>query len=74
MLVGAAAYWLQAPSQSASAYTTAIVARGNIEDSVTTLGNLQPRDYVDVGAQATGQLKKLYVDVGDIVKQAQLLA
>ncbi|MFL6689307.1 MAG: efflux RND transporter periplasmic adaptor subunit [Alphaproteobacteria bacterium] len=74
LLVGAAAYWLQAPSQSASAYTTAIVARGNIEDSVTTLGNLQPRDYVDVGAQATGQLKKLYVDVGDIVKQAQLLA
>lgn len=57
-----------------SAYTTATVERGDIEDTVTALGNLQPRDYVDVGAQATGQLKKLYVDIGYVVKQGQLLA
>ncbi|HSC18318.1 MAG TPA: efflux RND transporter periplasmic adaptor subunit [Rhizomicrobium sp.] len=55
-------------------YVTADVARGDIEDTVTALGNLQPRDYVDVGAQATGQLKKLYVDIGYTVKQGQLLA
>ena len=29
---------------------------------------------MDVGAQVSGQLKKLYVDVGDHVKQGQLLA
>src|SRR6185503_1234298 len=52
----------------------ATVGRGDIEDTVTALGNLQPRDYVDVGAQATGQLKKLYVDIGSVVKQGQLLA
>ena len=58
---------------AASGFTTTVVATGDIEDSVTALGNLQPRDYVDVGAQATGQLKKLYVDIGDVVKQGQLL-
>lgn len=55
-------------------FTTVTVTRGNIEDSVTALGNLQPKNYVDVGAQATGQLRKLYVDIGDTVKEGQLLA
>jgi len=55
-------------------YILATVAKGDIEDTVTALGNLQPRDYVDVGAQVSGQLKKLYVVVGDSVKQGQLLA
>lgn len=55
-------------------YLTATVARGDIEDSVTAVGNLQPRDYVDVGAQVSGQLKKLYVDLGDEVKQGELIA
>ncbi len=61
-------------SSSTPKYILATVAKGNIEDSVTALGNLQPRDYVDVGAQVSGQLKKLYVAIGDQVKQGQLLA
>lgn len=55
-------------------YTMAVVARGNIEDTVTALGNLQPLNYVDVGAQVSGQLKTLYVKLGDHVKKGQLLA
>ncbi|MEQ1582360.1 MAG: efflux RND transporter periplasmic adaptor subunit [Steroidobacteraceae bacterium] len=53
---------------------TAQVGRGDIESSVTALGNLQPRDYVDVGAQVSGQLKKLHVAIGDTVKQGALVA
>jgi membrane fusion protein, macrolide-specific efflux system len=71
-LVGYLAY--SSTSSSADQYVTAPVVKGDIEDNVTALGNLQPRDYVDVGAQATGQLKKLYVNIGDTVKQGQLLA
>lgn len=72
----ATAAWLVVSSGTSSggSYTTAVVQRGNIEDTVTALGNLQPRDYVDVGAQVSGQLKKLYVQIGDRVKQGQLLA
>ncbi|KRV64069.1 efflux RND transporter periplasmic adaptor subunit [Pseudomonas citronellolis] len=52
---------------------TAPVARGDIESSVTALGTLQPRRYVDVGAQASGQILKLHVEPGDEVKEGQLL-
>lgn len=54
-------------------YATVQVARGDIESSVTALGTLQPRRYVDVGAQASGQIQKIHVEVGDVVKEGQLL-
>lgn len=75
-LVLGAAVWLVwgSGADSGGNDITATVSRGDIEDTVTAVGNLQPRDYVDVGAQASGQLKKLYVEIGDKVKQGQLLA
>ncbi|HVR69111.1 MAG TPA: macrolide transporter subunit MacA [Verrucomicrobiae bacterium] len=53
---------------------TAEVALGDIEKSVTALGTLQPKDYVDVGAQVSGQLDTVHVEIGDLVKKDQLLA
>jgi len=50
------------------------VTRGDLEDVVTATGTLQPRDYVDVGAQVSGQLKKIHVEVGSEVKSGDLLA
>ena len=55
-------------------YTFTVVQRGDLEDSVTATGILQPRDYVDVGTQVSGQLKKLHVEIGSVVKAGQLLA
>ena len=59
---------------SATSYTTAVVQRADLEDSVTATGILQPRDYVDVGTQVSGQVKKLLVEIGATVKAGQLLA
>ncbi|CAM3961582.1 Macrolide export protein MacA [Pseudomonas reidholzensis] len=53
--------------------STVTVTRADIESSVTALGTLQPRRYVDVGAQASGQIRKLHVEAGDEVRQGQLL-
>lgn len=53
---------------------TVTVTRGDIEKTVSALGSLQPRDYVDVGAQVSGQLKSVLVDIGDRVEKGQLLA
>lgn len=53
--------------------STVTVTRADIESSVTALGTLQPRRYVDVGAQASGQIRRLHVEAGDQVHQGQLL-
>lgn len=63
-----------APATPVESYITATVQLGDIEDATTAIGTLQPRDYVDVGAQISGQLSRLYVDVGDVVAEGQLLA
>lgn len=57
-----------------TSYRTASVETGNIEQSVTALGSLQPKDYVDVGAQVSGELQVLHVEIGDKVKKGELLA
>jgi macrolide-specific efflux system membrane fusion protein len=55
-------------------YLIATVQQGDIEDLVTATGSLQPSDYVDVGAQVSGQLEKIYAEVGSVVKKGDLLA
>lgn len=50
------------------------VRRMNIEEVVTSLGTLEPATYVDVGAQTSGQLMKLYVELSDVVQKGDLLA
>jgi macrolide-specific efflux system membrane fusion protein len=63
-----------ANDQNTVVLTTEAVVRGDIENLVTATGTLQPRDYVDVGAQVSGQLERLHVDVGSEVKAGDLLA
>jgi membrane fusion protein, macrolide-specific efflux system len=58
---------------SAAEVESVAVARTTIESSVTALGVLQPRHYVDVGAQVSGQILKLRAQPGDIVAKGQLL-
>lgn len=62
------------PDEMALATTTASIELGRIEETVTAQGKVETREYVDVGAQVSGQLSKLYVEIGDTVKQGDLLA
>lgn len=59
---------------AAPALSLVEVQRGDIEDVVTATGTLQPRDYVDVGAQVSGQLHRIHVEVGSEVEEGALLA
>lgn len=58
----------------AAGLSVATVQRGLLEDVVTATGTLQPRDYVDVGAQVSGLLNHIHVEVGGMVESGQLLA
>ncbi|WDH20926.1 efflux RND transporter periplasmic adaptor subunit [Pseudomonas chlororaphis] len=70
-IVALAAWQILPPGRDQ--FATVQVSRGTIESSVTALGTLQPRRYVDVGAQASGQIRKIHVEAGDPVKEGQLL-
>ena len=70
---GGARAWT-ARAATAGQYTVATAQRGDFEDTVTATGILQPREYVDVGTQVSGQLKKLHVEIGSRVKAGQLIA
>ncbi len=53
---------------------TGKVARQDLASSVTASGEIKPKTYVNVGANAYGKITKLFVKEGDKVKQGQLLA
>lgn len=72
---GAMGFSLLQPKQSKDAdKNTVTVTLGDIEENVTAQGKLEPKEFVDVGAQVTGQLQKIYVQIGDNVSAGQLLA
>ena len=55
-------------------YATAPVAKGEISESVTATGTIEPVTEVEVGTQVSGIIDKIYVDYNSIVKQGQLIA
>lgn len=61
-------------ADKATAWTTAPATRGDLEDTVTATGTLQPKEYVDVGTQVSGQVRSLKVELGAQVTEGQLLA
>ncbi|HSI41543.1 MAG TPA: efflux RND transporter periplasmic adaptor subunit [Xanthobacteraceae bacterium] len=75
LLAAGAAYWAFWPrAQTAAPPRTAEVTRGDIETSVTAIAKVQPKTYVDVGVQVSGQLRTIKVAVGDVVRKGDLLA
>lgn len=52
----------------------ATAQRGNISRVLTLAGQFQPYQSVDVHPKVSGYMKKINVDIGDIVKQGQTLA
>lgn len=74
LAAGVWVWWFSRAEDPTAQVATVAVSRGDLEDAVTALGALQPRDYVDVGTQVSGQLRRINVEIGDEVKQGDLLA
>ncbi len=74
VLGGALLFFHRVLTADGETAVTATIIRGDLEETVTATGKIQPRAYVDVGAQASGQLQRILVQVGDVVRQGQLLA
>jgi len=74
LALGALAYTFLKPEETTPNYLTATVEVGDIENNVMASGKVKALNTVDVGAQVSGEVKRLYVEVGDEVKQGDLIA
>lgn len=52
----------------------ATVERGDLAKSVVATGRIEPVSKVEIKSKANGIIKKLKVDVGDLVQEGQILA
>ena len=50
------------------------VVIGDITKTITANGPINPVNVIDVGAQVSGKIEKIYVDYNDVVKKNQKLA
>lgn len=78
LLVAAAAViliWQRGKSADpAAALRFATVEKGNLEKTVTAVGSLKAKDYVDVGTQVSGRVLNIHVEIGDKVAKGELIA
>ena len=75
LCVGGIWYWRKnADDRAAMSYLTETVRRGEILATVNASGELDAVVSVDVGAQVSGQIERLYVELGQQVKKGDLIA
>ncbi|MEI8616034.1 efflux RND transporter periplasmic adaptor subunit [Shewanella sp. PP-He15 brown] len=74
ILLSGGAYFMWHKPETAPAYVTEAVRRGDIENSVLANGMLQASKLVSVGAQVSGQILSLPLALGDEVKKGDLIA
>lgn len=76
VVLGGGYWWLggDGDDEDEPATRTATVGYRQLGDLVTAAGKLKPSAIVEVGAQVSGQLHRLHVQVGDRVAAGDLLA
>ncbi|WP_172199542.1 efflux RND transporter periplasmic adaptor subunit [Campylobacter sp. RM16188] len=55
-------------------FITSVAVRGDLTKSIDSNGEIYANELIDVGAQVSGQIKKLYVKLGDRVKAGDMIA
>ena len=71
---GAAYYFFSNNSKQETTYLTESVTRGNVEKTVIASGSVESVNEVNVGAQASGKITKLYVKLGQEIKKGEMIA
>ena len=76
VMVAGAGIWFFAgsPAKHKVPYATVTVSKGDISNSVTATGTIEPVTEVEVGTQVSGIIDKIYVDYNSTVTKGQLIA
>ena len=72
--LGVLAYKTLKPKEVTPNYLTATAEIGDIEHNVMASGKVKALNTVDVGAQVSGEVTRLFVEVGDEVQKGDLIA
>jgi len=72
-IAGVGWYWEHRQDDEAT-YVTAVVTRGDLTETVTATGQLNPVLNVQVGSQVSGNISKLFADWNSPVKAGQVVA
>ena len=72
--LGVLAYKTLKPKEVTPNYLTATAEIGDIENNVMASGKVKALNTVDVGAQVSGEVTRLFVEVGDEVQKGDLIA
>ena len=75
-VVAGSGFWLfgSSKAQHKVTYETAVVTRGEISESITATGTIEPVTEVEVGTQVSGIIDKIYADYNSVVTKGQLIA
>ncbi|MDR3088622.1 MAG: efflux RND transporter periplasmic adaptor subunit [Desulfobulbaceae bacterium] len=74
VVAGAGVWFWRDHKETPPGFMTAKVQRGDLEITVLASGLFESENLVSVGAQVSGQVKSLKVELGDVVKAGQLVA
>lgn len=55
-------------------FVTEKVQKGNVSNSITATGTIEPVTEVEVGTQVSGIIDKIYIDYNSVVKKGQVIA
>jgi HlyD family secretion protein len=74
VVAAGAYYWqMQKESDAAPVYVTEAVRKGNLTLTVAANGTIVPTRVVNIGSELSGTVKRVLVDVNDVVKKGQVL-
>ena len=75
VVVGAGIWFFAgSPAKHKVTYATTTVSKGDISNSVTATGTIEPVTEVEVGTQVSGIIDKIHVDYNSVVTKGQLIA
>src|SRR6202035_1555144 len=73
-VIGGGIWYFTTDHDDAPQFQTATVTRGDLTQTVTATGQLNPAVNVQLGSQISGNILKLYADYNSLVKSNQVVA
>ena len=74
ILGGLAAILSRKPSSGKVEYQFVEITRGNVQNTISSTGTIEPVSKVEVGTQVSGTIDRIYTDFNQVVHKGQLLA